>query len=139
MKVHVLMRGNGRAIKRGRLIVTDAKGGHDFLVNLGPDRLHNAGGDNVTLGVDSDLNDYVADQAAWKIGTIDLRLGKDRQCDVDLMTGDRAVDDLAEGRTGLGVDVALIGAGIELMLLPGGFRLFGLRRMQTRLLWSRSP
>jgi len=129
MKVHVVVRGDGRAVESSGLIVPAAERGFDFFGDVAVDGLHDFCLDDVALGVDRNLNDDVADEVAGQGVAIDGRIGiDDGKSNVDFVAEDGAVDDAAEGGAGLGIFGALVGFGVELMMLLGSLRFFCLGR-----------
>ncbi len=58
--MNVVLRRNGDAIKRSRLIAPLAQRGDNLFVDSVADRLHNSRLDDVALRVDGDFDNYIA-------------------------------------------------------------------------------
>ena len=118
MKMYVVVRSDGRAVERGRLITPAAKRGLDLFVDPVADRMHDFRLDHVSLGVDGDFDDYISLQVAGKFGAVHGRIWiYDRIRDVDFMSGNWSVNHRAQRRSGAGIVVAGFRIGRYLLRL----------------------
>lgn len=116
MEVHIVAGGYWRAIQRGGLVMPAAKSGFDLFIDAMTDCLHDLGFDHIALGIDRNFNNNVAHQISRKFGAIDRRIGVDGWIrDVDLMSGDRAIDQGSQRRSGMRVVIALLRVGNDLL------------------------